>query len=194
MEKFTGFKAEKATFTEQLPAGGYIAKICGAREEKYDWGSVLVIAFDIAEGEYKDFFTKQFKESTVENKKFKGTYRLTVPKQGSQYFDSNLRQFNNALWAIEDSNPSYKWDWNEDKLKGKLVGVLFGNEEWAMDDRTGWTTKCRYLISVSDVKAGKFKIPKDKPLKKKEDTTATPLPTPKDIIEVGVEDDADLPF
>jgi hypothetical protein len=27
------------------------------------------------------------------------------------------------MWAIEQSNPGYKWDWNEGGLKGKIVGI-----------------------------------------------------------------------
>ena len=40
---------------ERLPAGGYVLKIMKAEEVKYDWGSVLLISFDVAEGECKDF-------------------------------------------------------------------------------------------------------------------------------------------
>ena len=58
MKAFGGFKPEKSASRDQLPVGGYIAKILNAEEVTYDWGSVLLISFDITEGDYKDFFKK----------------------------------------------------------------------------------------------------------------------------------------
>ena len=59
--QYNGMKAEQTVFSNPLPKGGYVANIINAKIEDYPWGSVLVIAFDIAEGDYKDFFRKQFK-------------------------------------------------------------------------------------------------------------------------------------
>ena len=80
MKAFAGFKAEAPARKEQLPAGGYIAKIMDAKEIGYDWGNVLLISFDIAEGEYKDFFAKDYRNQQQEDKKWRGTFRLRIPK------------------------------------------------------------------------------------------------------------------
>ena len=168
MKAFNGLEIKKSvSASEPLPAGGYVAKILNAKVEEYSWGEVLVISFDIAEGEYKDFFGKQYKENTREDKKWKGNFRLTVPNEGNQYFDSQKRTFGNAIWAIEASNPVYHWDWNENALKGKMVGVLFRNFEWEMNGNSGWSTECCTFVSVEDVRNGNFKQPKDKPLRNK---------------------------
>ena len=168
MKAFNGLEIKKSvSASEPLPAGGYVAKILNAKVEEYSWGEVLVISFDIAEGEYKDFFSKQYKENTIEDKKWKGNFRLTVPNEGNQYFDSQKRTFGNAIWAIEESNPGYHWDWNETALKGKMVGVLFRNYEYDVDGRQGWSTECCTFVSVDDVRTGNFKHPKDKPLRNK---------------------------
>lgn len=168
MKAFNGLEIKKSvSASEPLPAGGYVAKILNAKVEEYSWGEVLVISFDIADGEYKDFFSKQYKENTREDKKWKGNFRLTVPNEGNQYFDSQKRTFGNAIWAIEESNPGYHWDWNETALKGKTVGVLFRNYEYDVEGRQGWSTECCTFVSVEDVRAGNFKQPKDKPLRNK---------------------------
>ena len=169
MKAFNGLEIKKSVSTnEPLPAGGYVAKILNAKVDEYSWGEVLVISFDIAEGEYKDFFRKQYNENTREDKKWKGNFRLTVPQEGNQYFEGQKRTFGNAIWAVEESNPGYKWDWIEAALKGKMVGVLFRNFEWAMDDgRSGWSTECCTFVSVEDIRNGNFKQPKDKPLRNK---------------------------
>ena len=168
MKAFNGLEIKKSvSASDPLPAGGYVAKILNAKVEEYSWGEVLVISFDVADGEYKDFFSKQYKENTREDKKWKGNFRLTVPNEGNQYFDSQKRTFGNAIWAIEESNPSFKWAWDENALKGKMVGVLFRNYEYDVEDRQGWSTECCTFVSVEDVRTGNFKQPKDKPLRNK---------------------------
>ena len=168
MKAFNGLEIKKSVGASgPLPAGGYVAKILNAKVEEYSWGEKLVISFDIAEGEYKDFFRNQYNENTREDKKWKGNFRLTVPNEGNQYFDSQKRTFGNAIWAIEESNPSFRWAWDENALKGKMVGVLFRNFEWAMEDRTGWSTEACTFVSVENVRSGNFKQPKDKPLRNK---------------------------
>lgn len=167
MEKFNGFKAEKAVSVEALPAGGYVAKILNAKEEIYGWGSVLVISFDIAEGDFAGHFKARYANRRNEDEKWKGNLRLTVPVEGSQYYDSNLRSFNSSMWAIEASNKGYHWDWNEANLKGKMVGVVFRNREWEMNGNTGWTTECAWFEDVNAIRSRDFKMPKDKPLANK---------------------------
>ena len=80
MRAFSGFAPEKSSAREQLPVGGYIAKILNAEEVKYDWGSVLLISFDIAEGDYMNFFEKDYASPQSEDRKWRGTYRLNIPK------------------------------------------------------------------------------------------------------------------
>ena len=89
MKAFVGFKPEKSASREQIPAGGYIAKILNAEEVTYDWGSVLLISFDIAEGDYKGFFKKDYDAQQSEDKKWRGKFRVTWPDENSQYFESN---------------------------------------------------------------------------------------------------------
>ena len=59
---------KRSVSNEPLPAGGYIAKILNAEVKEYTWGEVLVVSFDIAEGEYKDFFANQYKANSNEDK------------------------------------------------------------------------------------------------------------------------------
>ena len=190
MKAFNGLEIKKSvSASDHLPAGGYVAKILNAKVKGYSWGEVLVISFDIAEGEYKDFFNKQYKENTRDDKKRKGNFRLTVPNEGNQYFDSQKRTFGNAIWAIEESNHGYHWDWNEAALKGKMVGVLFRNFEWEMNGNSGWSTECCTFVSVEDIRNGNFKQPKDKPLRNKTGTSSA------ESIFVDLNDvESELPF
>ena len=195
MKQFSGYKAEAPVRREKLPAGGYVARIMDAREQEYSWGSVLLISFDIAEGEHKDFFANDYRGQQQEDKKWRGTYRLRVPKDdGSEQDAWSKRSFGNAMWAVEASNSGYHWDWNEGGLKGKLVGVLFRNKEWEMNGNTGWTTECCSLIDVDSIRQNHFTTPKDKPLKERAAASA-PVSVPSAAFEeVAIESDDDLPF
>lgn len=151
--------------SEPLPAGGYVAKIMNAEVINYSWGEQLVLSFDVSEGEHKGFFAEQYKANQSEDKRWKGNFRLTVPDEKNQYFESQLRAFGNAIACIEESNGGYHWDWNESGLKGKTIGVLFRNKEWEYNGSTGWTTECCTVVSADEIRSKKFKMPKDKPLK-----------------------------
>lgn len=187
MKPFGGYKAERQTAREQLPVGAHVAKILEAKEISYDWGNVLQISFDITEGGYKDFFKADYNARQQEDKKWRGTYRLNVPKDdGSEKDGWTKNTFNGAMYAIEQSNPGYHWDWNEAGLKGKTVGVIMRNKEWEINGNTGWTTEAGMLTDVESIRSGKFKLMKDKPLKNKPVQQVTQF--------VEIEDDSELPF
>ena len=167
IKQYTGMKAEKAVSGEPLPKGGYVAKIVGTKVEEYSWGSVLVVALDVAEGDHAGFFRKQYDANANENKKWKGTYRLTVPDEGSQYFESNKRVFNNFIYALEASNDGYHFDWDEAKLKGKLFGALYREKEF--EGTSGdviTTTECGGSTDIASIRSGDFRLPKDKLLER----------------------------
>lgn len=178
MKRYSGAKAEKSAAREQLPIGAYIAQIISAKEEKFDWGARLLVAFDIAEGSHKGFYQKDFDVQTGEDKKWRGVYRLYEPKDdGSEKDEWTKRTFNNFIYALEDSNRDYHMDWGPiesgdfSQLKGKSLGILFRNEEWEMDTadgyKTGWSTRPFAALSTGDVKDSNFKMPNEKPLKNK---------------------------
>lgn len=195
MKQFSGYKAEAPVRRKKLPAGGYVARILDAREREYSWGSVLLISFDIAEGEHKEFFANDYRAQQQEDKKWRGTYRLRIPKDdGSEQDAWSKRSFGNAMWAVEASNSGYHWDWNESGLKGKLVGVLFRNKEWQMNGSTGWTTECCSMVDVELIRQNRFTMPKDKPLKERAAVSAPASAASAGFEEVAIESDDDLPF
>ena len=152
----------------KLPAGGYIAKIVKAETILYSWGEVLCVSFDIADGPYKGHFTARFKADANSDfgQKWKGVYRLTVPEDGNEHYERQKSAFEHFIWAVQTSNPGYKWDWNEAALKGKWLGVIFRNKEWEFNGKTGWMTECCAVTSAQAIRAGEFQIPADKPLKR----------------------------
>ena len=161
-------EANAYTDSERLPAGGYVLKI---EDVKYEAGQegksdVIIFRFDIAEGDYTGFFRKNFEENIQEDKKWRGTYRLYVPKDdGSEQDSWTMKRFKTVMNAFEDSNREYHWNWDEMTLKGKLVGALFNDKEYSFKGRHGFFTNCHSLIPAERIRKGNFKIPEPTMLK-----------------------------
>lgn len=180
-------------FREDLPAGGYVVKIMDVKEAKWPSGDpCFEISVDIAEGDYKDFYTNDYRAQTGDNKWWKGTYRLTPPKDGAPDWQNN--RFWDFICAVEDSNSGFHFSGEEADLKKatfakKIFGALFRREETRPNasGNTYWNTKLFRCLPAEKIRNGEFRIPKDKATKEG-GSTFTDLPA-------ATEDEADdLPF
>ena len=153
MNKPEGYDSTQA-FTgdfETLPGGGHI---CFIRQAKLDKTStdkdVLILLFDIFEGEHKDFYKRDFerRKESKPDAKWQGTYRQLTDGKSLPYFKG-------MITAIENSNSGYKWNWDEATLKGKVFGGVFGQEEYKGNDgKVHMSTKCRWVRSVEQIRKG----------------------------------------
>jgi len=149
--------------TTQLPVGGYVFRISAVRYEQGQNGSSdrIVVAFDVAEGEYAGFFKKKFDADQNEDKKWKGTTTLYIPKEdGSEQDNWTIRKLKTFTNALEDSNPNYKWDWDENKWKGLMIGGVFGEIYTMINGKQIKYTAFKTACSVGNIHAGKFRTPK----------------------------------
>lgn len=196
MRKIEGYKEAQAySDQERLPVGGYILGIKNVEYKENDWGDVIILSFDIEEGEFKGFFARNYKEQTGEDKKWKGTYRLRVPKDdGSEQDAWTLRRFKTVITNFEESNSGFHWDWDEQKLKGKKIGALFNNKEYNFNNRSGFFTNCHSLVTVEKIKSGKFEIPADTLLKTGSAYSAQPAPDSDGFMNIPDGIDEQLPF
>ncbi len=178
---------------ETLEAGGYICKIVVAKAETSQAGNeMLVLALDIAEGEHAGYFQRKFeqakKQNTDVNKKIKwsnnGTHRIMkLDKEGKCN-----KFFKGFGTIIEESNPGYKWTGNEESLKDKVLGCLFGEEEYEKTGGDiGTAVKAKFIRSVACIKEGKFAVPEIKRLERKENAFSS-------FQTVSGDTDDDLPF
>ena len=154
-----------------LKPGGYVLQIKAVREEVSQNGNpMLVIAFDIAEGEFKGYYGDLFAKSTAQDKKWPngGVHRVLLPKDnGSDDDNRTMSKLKGLITGLAESNRNYNPNeyWNIDQMKGRLIGGLFRKEEY--ENQKGerkWTTKLAWTISVPRIKTGDFEIPEDRPL------------------------------
>lgn len=143
--------------SRQLPAGLYVCQIVMAIEEERNGSRILAVAFDIAEGEYKGFYKQRYDANTDENKKWPAIHRQFVEDREG----SCNPFFKGLITSIEESNPNFKWNWEESTLKGKKFGAIMGREEFLTNDgQKKMATKVFYIRSIEGLKNAK--VPEDK--------------------------------
>lgn len=192
IKKFSDYEQTKGYGDyEKLPKGGYVLVIKGAEVLQNRIGDYIKISADIYEGEYIQFFTREYKNQQTEDKKWHCNYLLNIPKDdGSEQDGWTKRKFKTFTEALEESNAGYHFDWDEQKFKGKLIGGLFNEREYegrdgAVRRSTNWANVC----TVDKIRDGNFTIPDDKLLNKPAPTTAS---TGFMDIPDGIDDE--LPF
>lgn len=186
-------KVEEAKDFERVTPGGYVCGITNVKdvpEQEY-----LLIEYDIAEGNLKNYYRQLNDAKGFWGGKFVKSYR-----------EKALPFFKGFITAVENSNSGYKWNYDETTLKRKLIGLVFGEEEYEAKDQNGVKTgeiKKRLYVanihSADKIRSGDFTVP---PLKKLApsaassavvypDFSATSAVPAVELVEV---EDDDLPF
>lgn len=169
MKPINNFSEVKASeeYMKLVP-GGYVAVI--TKVEDKPEREYLQIEFDIAAGE------------------FAGYYKMLADKFGfwgghfvRSYKEKALGMFKGFLISVDLSNDTDFTDkvekgFDEQKLVGKIVGVIMGEEKY---DKNNGEVGTRLVVastkSVDEIKAGNFRIPEIKDKTTKESTTETPV-------------------
>ena len=161
-------------------AGAYICRIVNVFDVPMDprigKGDYLKIEYDFHEGEFKDYYTEAYKKFN----KWWGSFIKS-------YKEKALGMFKHFTDCVEKSNVGYRWDFNEAGLKGKLIGIVLGEEEYITNQ--GEVRTRTYVSDIKTVKQiddGDFRVP---PLK----TLAPTAPVQPAYAPIA-EDDSDLPW
>jgi hypothetical protein len=183
VNKPTGYdQAEAKSFSggKPVPPGAYVLEILKAESKKATTGNdMLVLTLDIAKGEY----ARKFTEISDDRKHdcYLKHRRVTNTEGSLPYFKGDIK-------AIEESNPGYKFDFDESTLRGNFVGAMLAEEEYEKKDGTiGTSLKIAFLCSVATAESGKLQVPKKKEIDFSSNRKLqTDVPPPID--------DSDLPF
>ena len=146
---------------QTLPPGAYKVQVVNANGDVSKKGNeMLVLALDIIEGPYKNYFFKAFgnKKRIYQDAKWPCTYYQLTNKD-----EATIGRYRGLIAAFEDSNGDFHWDFNEEALKGKVAGCIFREEEYlGVDNKVHTMTKPWQIIPVSDIH--KSSIPEKKGL------------------------------
>lgn len=172
----------------KLPVGGYVCLIRDVSTSHSDFGDRLNISFDISEGDYAAFYTDEYNRNPSADKKYKGVFRLWLPSNdGSEKDERTKSRFKAFISAVEESNRGYKWNWDEQLLVNKEIGIVFRNEEYDFNGRNGFATKPCYACSSDKIRIGEYSIPNAKLLPKDHTYTSSGMTQIEDV-------DGEIPF
>ena len=156
MEKINNWDEVEAKGMEDfrtLPIGAYecVIKEAGEYTSEQSGKTSFRVAVDIATGDYKDYYQNRFDNNTNDNKKWDNNATRYLAFEGD-----NVAYFKGFITCVENSNPGYKWDWDETKLVGKKVCGVFQYEEYEnQEGKKGIKvrlTKFRSLDKMKDIR------------------------------------------
>lgn len=157
IENYETVQASTGEFARPT-AGGYICKIVDVEDFPVDEngkGDYLRIEYDIAEGEFADYYREQFL-------RWGGNWFASFIRS---YKEKALGMFKHFTNCVEKSNAGFAWDWNEKELIGKQIGLVLGEEEYK---NSGGQIKTKLTVkqikTVEEIRNGDFKIPAIKKL------------------------------
>ena len=106
------------------------------------------VQVDIASGDYQGYFQKRFDNNPSLTKTWDNNATRYLAFQGD-----NTAYFKGFITCVENSNPGYKWDWNEDKLKGKKICGVFQYEEYEnQEGKRGVKVRLNKFRSLDKIK------------------------------------------
>ena len=166
MQDFTSYAKVPTTF-DVLPAGGYIAKIIEVDDR--EWSGHIepahLIHMDIAEGEHMAIYQKN--NQGADRPRWL-SYWFAEPSQGSP--DWLLSKVGGIQTSLAESNDNVNLS-DPRTWKGKMVGVVVGDEEYESNSGTVYVRPyVNYICSTGRIRKGEnqpggYKIPKLKTLK-----------------------------
>ena len=150
---------------ERVTPGGHICLIKGAKLDHTKSGKELFVLYlEVAEGSQLDgIFQRDWERKRSQN----ATAEWPVAGQYRQLTQDNSGgtnpYFKGLIKAIEDSN-GFTWNFDENTLRGKKIGIIFREEEFmANDGNIKTSVKPAWARSVATIQHG-VDIPKIKRL------------------------------
>ena len=191
MQDFTSYAKQPMQF-EVLPAGGYIAKIIDVDDREWSGHSepAHLIMMDIAEGEHRYLYQKNNMDSDKDRWL---TYWFAEPNRTSP--DWLLSKVGGIQTSLAESNDGVNIS-DPHSWRGKLVGVVVGDEEAESESGTVYTRPyVSYICSTERIRKGLnqpggYKIPK---MKKLDPVAPRPL-SPADMVDSFQAAEDDVPF
>lgn len=148
---------------EKLELGGHKGIIIKVEEYTSDFSgkkSLKVYVDTASDDKQPEYFKKQYENDTRIDRKYPNGAIKYIPL-GEE--ENQIKMLKSFLTCVENSNTNYTYDWNKevDQLKGKKIGLVFGQEEYtSQDGTTKLATKLNQFRSID--KVDNVKIPKVK--------------------------------
>lgn len=169
MRPISGYRdVEASSDYERLEAGGYVIRITAVTND--DAKEYLSLVYDIAEGPEAGRYKSELPENDFRHRFIRS------------YKEKALPMFKAFTVALDESNGTNITDmietgFNENLLIGKILGVVFGYEEYETNDgNVKERLRVASVMSADRIRKGDFKIPELKKLKESDPPAVSPVP------------------
>ena len=147
---------------EKISLGGHKGIIIKAEEYTSDFSgkkSLKVYVDTASDDKQPEYFKKQYENDTRIDRKYPNGAIKYVPL-GEE--ENQVKMLKSFITAYENSNGcQFDWDKDWEQLKGKKIGLIFGQEEYtSQDGTTKLATKLNQFRSID--KVDNVQIPKIK--------------------------------
>lgn len=135
-----------------LKVGGYECVIKNVKHFEHNSIKKISLEIDIANGDFKDYYQEKYDERDVNAKFWDDGATISFPEEPKE--DKEKSYFKGLITAIESYNPNYKWNWNEETLKGLKINCNFSLKEYQGSDGNIYTKPqiSRYVNSKDNFK------------------------------------------
>lgn len=198
IQNFESVQPSNGEFAKPGP-GGYILEVVSVEDVPFNKetnkGDYLRIYYDIADGDFRGYYQEQAE-------RFNGAWYANFIRS---YKEKALGMFKHFINCVTESNPGFRWAWNEQALVRRRFGAVLQEEEYEKKDGTvGVRLIVKEVKTVQQILNGEFKIPDRKCLNATNGATTTPTATSgfgsfapggsSSNFAMLEDDDAQLPF
>lgn len=196
IENWDNVEAKGMEDFKALPIGAYecVIKEANIHKNKETQKESFKVSIDIASGKFKDYFQKRYDNSSFHPKKWDNNAVKYLAFKGD-----NVSYFKGFITCVENSNPGYKWDWDESKLTGKKICGVFQYEEYQKQDGSNAVkVRLNKFRSIDKIKEtndnlndsvrllnGSYMSIDDYYEKKEQKSNSNPFEGLEDVVEIG---------
>ena len=120
-----------------LQVGGYECVIKNVKHYEHNSIKKISLEIDIANGDFKNYYQEKYDERNSEIKYWDDGATISFPEEPVE--DKEKSYFKGLITAIESYNQDYKWNWDEETLKGLKINCNFSLKEYEGNDGNIYT-------------------------------------------------------
>lgn len=137
IENWDDIEVKEFNESEKFILGGKRCKIVNVKNFTYNGVEKVSLELDIREGENAGYYQKKYDERNENAKFWDDGATISFPTEPTEEKDKSY--IKGLIKAIESYNPNYKWNWDEQSLKDKLIDVNFSLKEYEGSDGNIYT-------------------------------------------------------
>ena len=132
IENWENIETNEYVESEKFTLGGKKCKIVNVKNFTYGGIEKISLELDVIDGDNKGYYQKRFDERGENAKFWDDGATISFPAEPTE--DKDKSYIKGLVKAIESYNSNYKWNWDEQTLKDKLINVNFSLKEYEGSD------------------------------------------------------------